>query len=81
MSTDKPRRAVGLPNTVLIEHDRAQMRARGLDPKLIPDEDFQILRPEAIAKRYGVSIATLYRRFETGELPRPVTLAGKTEAA
>jgi predicted DNA-binding transcriptional regulator AlpA len=80
MSTEKQRRAVGIPVTVLIEHDRAQMRARGLDPKMIPDEPFHILRPAAIAKRYGFSLATLYRRFESGELPRPITLGG-TEAA
>ncbi len=74
-------RAVGTPSTVLVEHDRAQMRARGLDPNLIPDEPFRFVRPEQQAERYGISMATLYRRFESGELPRPIPLGGKCKAA
>jgi predicted DNA-binding transcriptional regulator AlpA len=57
------------------------MRARGLDPNLIRDEPFRFVRPQEQANRYGISMATLYRRFESGELPRPVPLGGKCEAA
>ena len=80
MQAPKRSRAVGIPSTVLVEHDREQMRARGLDPKLIPDEPFRFMRPEDMAARYGISIATLYRRFESGALPRPMPLGG-AEAA
>ena len=62
MQAPKRSRAVGIPSTVLVEHDREQMRARGLDPKLIPDEPFRFMRPEDMAARYGISIATLYTR-------------------
>jgi predicted DNA-binding transcriptional regulator AlpA len=66
--------AVGWPSAVVIEWDRDNHRANGLDPDLVPDEPYHIKRVPAIKERYGFSTATLYRRIADGSFPKPIPL-------
>jgi hypothetical protein len=73
MSITKPA-AVGWPSTVVIDWDRAHLRANGLDPAQVPDEPYHIKRVPAIKERYGWSTATLYRRISDGTFPKPIPI-------
>lgn len=74
MSTINKAHAIGWPSPIVIEWDREKLRAAGLEPTIVPDMAYCILRVPQIKQRYGWSTTTLYRRINEGSFPKPISL-------
>jgi len=67
-------RAVGWPNTTIIEWMRKRAIESGLDASKIKDEPIAIWRPKTVIERTGLGRTSIWRGVRDGQFPAPMVL-------
>jgi predicted DNA-binding transcriptional regulator AlpA len=69
-------RAVGWPNSHVLDWMRTRLETAGLDPSAVAPEPFAYWRLREVERRVGVARSTLYRWIGEGRFPASVRLGG-----